>query len=224
MIKMRDNHDISGGKSGFSLIAVLLIALVGMSLVGGMMYTLQSYAGKSSVVLSDTVLDNILEDGLERGRAALKARMMNEDPPPRWTDKPGLGVDSDIDSVETLLLEDGTVYTATQNLFGKTANIKVEIFDMQYDPAPAKNAVKITDPEELKLIPHSLMLKGVVDDWDDENPELPGGGPLTSDPPVNGGAYLIRATLEVLDSGNNREVKILEAAVVQTNLTPDESS
>jgi flagellar basal body-associated protein FliL len=217
MIKMRDNHDISGGKSGFSLITVLMISLVGMFLVGGMMYTFQSFAGKSAVVLSDTVLNNILEDGVERGKAALKARMMNTDPPPRWTDKPGLGVSSDIDSVETLLLEDGTVYTATQNLFGKTANITVEIFDMQYDPE--ENAVNITDPEELKLIPHSLMLSASKDKdvYTDDIIWEPGGHETTFIDVDNGGAYLIRATLEVLDSGN-REVKILEAAVVQTNL------
>ena len=213
------------GKRGFYLIAVLIISMVGMAMVGGMLYSFQTFTGGARVVFSDTAVNNILEDGVEKGRAILKARMNNTDPPPRWMDKDGLDADSPIPDVDTLLLDDGIVYEADlsgRDLAGKTGSVRVEIFDMQYDPA--KNEVQITDQEELMRLPHSFMIKGSYEDWIQRNPKSEGGEVTGTSgaSPVNAGAYLIRATLEI-ESGVDREVKTLETAVVQTNLLPPSS-
>jgi hypothetical protein len=206
---MRDNnYGSSGRRRGFSLIAALLIAMVGMSLIGGVMYSLESFSGRSRVVLSDTVINNVLEDAIEKGKAALKARMDNEDPPPRWwMNKPSLDKDSSIPSVETLVLKDGTMLLSP-DLPGKTGNIKVEIFDMQYEP----DKIEIADAKKIELVPHSLKLKEPNPYINEEIDYVDEGAA-----PLNVGAYLIRATLEIED-GANTEVKILETAVVQANL------
>ncbi|MDR3354323.1 MAG: hypothetical protein LBO21_04745 [Synergistaceae bacterium] len=208
------DHGRARRKRGFSLVIVLGIAIAGMSLLGGMMYTIQSFSGAARVAVSDGVIYNILQDGVERGKARLKELMHNTNPPPLWTDKPGVNHDDPISSVEDLLLVSGNVPSPNLNpneFGGKTGSVKVEIFDMQYDTTK----VTISNPEELAKLPPSYILSAggpLVTSGSSLDPgksKGSGGGP-----PPQCGVYLIRATLEI----DGREEKVLETSVIQSNL------
>jgi hypothetical protein len=203
----------SGKARGFSLVLVLIISVIGMALLGGIMYTFQSFAGASRATIANDLKYNILQDGVEKGKTELKARMNNINPPPRWMDKAGLNENSDIDSLSMLLLVDGVVLDQAVAMRDGGGRIKVEIFDMQYDPAPGKNDITITDDEELALLPPSVMIAGANAAWNNKMALDPGGlTPFSGGAAGNSGVYLIRATLV-----RGSEVKILESSIMQSN-------
>jgi hypothetical protein len=196
-------------RSAFSLLAVLVIAMVGMAIVGAIMHTFQSSVGATHVVISKKLEYNLLQDGVEKGKSILKSRMNNTDPPPR-----GVNMDN-IDSLDDLLLEDGVVYTRNlggSDLAGGTGRIVVQIFDMEYNPAN----VHITEPGEMEKLPPSILLGSVGGRYGDEEVDIrnPSGGGSS-----NSGAYLIRATLEINDAHGDKRIKVLDTSILQSNLS-----
>ena len=200
-------------RRGFSLVTVLLVTIIGVALLGGIFFMLGTFAPASAVSVAQGAEYNVLQQGVERGKAILKERMDNEDPPPLWTDKPD--ATATIDSVEMLLIPNGKVIdenVGKDKLSGRSGRLVVCIYDVQYDP----NLVNITDPNKLALLPPSLVIPA-PSIWRETKPL----DPDESAPPAglsgNAGAYLIRATLDI-----GGEIKMFDSAVIQSNSKKEE--
>jgi hypothetical protein len=201
-------------RRAFSLVAVLFISIVGMAFVGAIMYNFQSSSGSSRVSGGSKLEYNLLQDGVEKGKAILKDFMANEDPPPE-----GINV-GDVDELADLLLDGigdhGVVYSRDLtggDLAGRKGNIRVEIFDMDYNPV-LNSAIT---PAEIAKLPPSLTIgSGGGTGYRSWGVGASSAG--TSSP--NSHAYLIRATLEVNDvRGVGKKIKVLDTSIVQSNLS-----
>jgi hypothetical protein len=206
-------------KRAFSLIAVLILTFAGMALVGGIMYTFQSFAGASQVASAQNVQYNLLQDGIQKGRAILRARMSTLDPPPRWYEhKVGVDSSSSITSAEDLMLVSGEVYSKVLDPsdlagVGKQGKIFVKIYDMNYEAGK----VTISDPAEISLLPPAINIDFDANDWNNRgDPLKPGEAAVTAGGgggTVNFGIYLIRAYLEI----DGAETQMLDNALLQAN-------
>ncbi|MDR3254173.1 MAG: hypothetical protein LBT31_01225 [Synergistaceae bacterium] len=206
-----------GKKRAFSLAAVLIIAFVGLALVGAIMSNFESFGGSMRASGVSKLDYNLLHDGVEKGKAILKEFMANEDPPPQ-----GMHV-NDVDELDDLLLDigdSGVVYKKDLSVgemagrAGATAGkIIVQIFDMQYNPVLNPSIL----PEERAKLPPSVMLTGNT--WEEvDREETDATEPLRSGGSTNSGVYLIRATLEISDAHDNKKIKVLDTSIVQSNL------
>lgn len=199
---------IRGRRLGVSLIVVLLIAMAGMTMLGTIVYILNVSSGSSRVSSRQTEEYNILQKAVEQGKAILRDRMGNSDPPPRWTDK--YGGEADITDSDTLLIENGIVVSSNVRVLGQgTAALEVRVFDMQYNP----ERVRISDDHELSLLPPSITLEAPSEWWSPDVLEPGSENADSSGTANNAGVYLIRATLTFPDG----ETKTIDTAVVQSN-------
>jgi len=232
-------------RSGFSLIIVLIISLVGLAIVGITLQLTVLSAGSGRVASASNMKYNLLQDAVEEGKAALKKEVgEKEDDVPRYS---GSG---EIKNVEELLIDlsfnpalaDGVVLERNFNRsqLGKLGidpastggNLTVGIYYMGgFDVDPTISSA------DLKMLPPKIELLGQAGG---ESVLVPpgeggkldgGGGGEQPDPGETGGSggggnastddagvYLIRASL-VIHKPNPKddERSTLDTAVIQMN-------
>jgi hypothetical protein len=162
---------------------------------------------------------NLLQDGIEDGRAKLREIMDNKDPIPRhpkadWT------TDYTITDLNELVISpDGVVKTAAishSNLGrmgimdpgGAGGTMSVMIYDMQYDPDTISGSMP--DDDKMRLPPSiriDASLWGTPPELDHVDEALKIGASAQ-----NTGVYLIRSTLST-----DKRITILDTAVLQSN-------
>ena len=64
-----------GARRGFSLIVVLLVSLAGLSLLGGIVYMIDTSSGSSRFSVSQDMEYNVMQQGVEEGKAELRRRV-----------------------------------------------------------------------------------------------------------------------------------------------------
>jgi hypothetical protein len=219
------------GKRGFSLLVVLIIAIIGLAIVGATLQFTVSSSGAGRVASASSTKYNLLQDAVEKGKAALKAAMDNTASPPRYPQTPG----ALIKSTDDLLLPDtpnplgNAIYQEFDKgelgrlgIAGNSGTLAVQIYDMQYDPknvAPVGAGADNISPEQLNLIPPSITVTG-------EGGINPGMSTLNANrqrlrrvggTADNTGVYLVRATLRVNDATAAGKTWMLETAIIQSN-------
>ncbi|MDR1965244.1 MAG: hypothetical protein LBQ36_00920 [Synergistaceae bacterium] len=199
---------LSGRRRGFSLILTLLVAICGAAMLGGMMVIAGSFATQSAVSMRSEEAYNILQEEIERGKAILKRAMSGASMPLKK--KSGA-----INTLDALLVYDGAnpLCDVSRNirLFGSDAELKVAIYDMEYEisdipPNP-------TD-EFLASLPQSFVLTaqtGISDGSAMGVDQIDAGAAIASGN-TDVGAYAIRATITYAD-GTERTI---ETAVLQS--------
>jgi hypothetical protein len=214
------------GRKGFSLLIVLIIAMVGLAIAGATLQITVGGSGNSRVSSAKDAKYNLLQDGIERGKAAINKIMDNDDDPPRYftgESEPNVAitrVDQLLIKVDnpSIPIKGGVVVDETLNrqrlgrlgIMGDSARLKVKIYDMQYS---AKNVAGMSK-EELKLIPPSMTVDAslgetVADGTASDLEDIP--IPVAA-PAKNVGTYLIRASLEI---GGTETV--MDSVVIQAN-------
>jgi uncharacterized membrane protein YgcG len=190
-------------RRGFSLITVLVISVVVLGAVGVVMQfmTVSAGAGRTSSTINRDY--NLLVSEVENARASLIETLQADPSAPA----PRRMTTGTITSADMLLVmpEDRRVLSqrdlSLYGLGGSTGTLTVKIYDMQYDPAD----VSMTGEEtEQNRLPPSVMLSSGGSSGGGGGPsDEPGsggggtGGGGTPGPAENGGAYLIRAYLEI---------------------------
>jgi hypothetical protein len=202
-------------RPAFSLIAVLIIAMIAMGILGGVMFSLDSsyFTLRSEDESMNEYL--VLQNEVEEARAFLKKAMMERSEVLRWRGADGSGVS--ISSLDDLLLYDpapGAVVGRLKNggeiaIGGLRGKVYVDIYDMQYEPkdldAGISEAERAQLPPSLIITVEEKIESGEEEDKDDE-PEDP------STPSDKTGSYLIKATF-VNDSDGGQ--KTVEVALMQ---------
>jgi hypothetical protein len=183
-------------RRAFSLIAVLVIALAGMALVGGILYAFNSFSGASRLVVSDSWEYNLLQEAAERGKAYVREKILAIDPDQTginghdmtWEEK--VGGATKISKHSDLLIHEEALPTPA-GARGVRGAMRLYIFDVDYD---AEEDLAALFPEDEKaLLP----------------PALPSGIGIKD---RGFGTYLIRAVF-VDDTGVEKSI---ETAIVQS--------
>ena len=213
-------------RTGFSLIVVLIISLIGLALVGATLQFTVSAGGSGRVANASGTRYTLLQAAVEEGKGVLMSAMDNVDPIPRHpnadanpeppiSELGGLLIDTDLGGpalgvVRRETLSPSALHRAgIWDTSGEGGVLTVSIYDMQYDPDVID--VPSMPAEDFSILPPSIMLDPASwrKDGDtilaDEEDEV-GVGLL------NTGVYLIRAELLV---GGRRT--ILDTAVFQSN-------
>jgi type II secretory pathway pseudopilin PulG len=221
-IRVRDIKEVSAprvARRGFSLIAVLVLSIIGMSLTAAMLHIATSSSGAGMVSSQKNARYNLLVDGAEMGKGKLKKLMDNDTAPPRYFTGKAEPTDA-IKSPDDLLVKvnDYSVFigrgVAVSEDLSRTelrryginadrASLCVRVYDMQYSPELVQASPDAAMPPSVRLNTTAPPQKGPVSSIEEGN----GSGAAS-----NAGAYLIRATLEI---GGRRTV--LETAVIQSN-------
>jgi type II secretory pathway pseudopilin PulG len=207
-----------GRRRGFSLLIVLVIAIIGLAVVGVTVQMTTTSSGAGRMASATNVKYNFLQHAVEEGKAALKEKMDNEDDPPRFV---GYDTTPTITAADELLIDEdfgigedpgivkNTTLTKAQlgrlGIAGDSGTLVVKIYDMGYDP----KKVSPGSDDELKKIPPSIII--AKDQWNNRGEE----GEILSESSLNVGAYLVRASLRVGDSET-----VLDSAIMQANSKP----
>lgn len=193
-----DNDNKTHAHTGFSLIIVLVVALVGMALIGVAFYIYESSAGQTDTTLQRSLEYNALQEALEKGKNHLLTLVNRVDTVPRWST-----ADVPIKNPQALRIPGGYggALSYSKKVGGENADIKIEIFDMLYDASK----VSLTDPATSVDLPASMRLVWLVGGAEPSA----AGAPSPTD---YAGAYLIRATLTI-----GGQTKRMEVSVVQRN-------
>jgi hypothetical protein len=223
-------------RAGFSLLTVLIISIAVMSLLGGVMFMFNSFAGGSRVAVSDADVYNTLQTEIEAARAILKMEMSalsgDERPWHQLDAGDKISALADLEPTDGLgnKVNDSLPNGVPRRIGARTGTLVVKIYDMSYEdgniPTSAADAgLSQADYEKLisELPPRFLFVEGEEENPDKEpleptyhepteTPESPGsGGGGGGSAAANGGVYLIRATITFGDG----ESKTIETAVVQ---------
>ena len=201
-------------REGFSLILVLIIFLIGVSVSGGVMYMVSTYAGGERSSIMTEAGYNVMQDGLEQGKTILRERLGalgSGDLPPRWTDVKGASYK--LKNMEDLLIADGKVIdgraVSAKELGGRGGRLSVKIYDLQYLPADLDPALS-NDVTALMKMPPSMNLS-VRSDAGGLATIDQGDASRVGSATVNVGVYLISSSLTV-----GGDEKSLESVVVQS--------
>ncbi|MDR1019238.1 MAG: hypothetical protein LBL73_00640 [Synergistaceae bacterium] len=217
----------SGKRRAFSLIAVLVIALAGMALVGGILYTFNSFAGASRQVTSDSWEYNILQEAVEQGKTYVREEMIKHgnnggDEPLTWKENDS----AKVGAIDDLLIrspagghsQTGHYIHRTVNERGLNGTLDLYIYAMGYT---SSDVAPTLSPAERALLPPMM------------SPLPPNGGGggsggvLTATPlgtnsdedeepdeyKLDIAAYLIRAVFVDADTGAEKSI---ETAVIQS--------
>ncbi|MDR1651649.1 MAG: hypothetical protein LBR87_07660 [Synergistaceae bacterium] len=242
MAELSSRKVLSRKKSGFSLIAVLIISLIGLAAVGAALQFANVSSGAGTMSSALSVKYNILQDAVEEGKARLKRSMDNLDPPHRYFDKASVPEDTVITQSDMLLLADeytvpgevsprplgyrevplGRGDLTRLGIPGDSGELVVRIYDMQYDPekiAEVGTESGQIAPAELALLPPSVSVLGADDfeigittDAPDYDRTI--GHGLSAN---NTGVYLIRASLSVTGAGSEMRAWTLDTSIIQSN-------
>jgi hypothetical protein len=209
---------------------VLVVSLIGLAIVGAVLQLTVLSSGSGRVVSAGNEQYNLLQTAVERGRTALKRAMYTSYCPPRYY-APG-GIISEIDDLLINYYGDygendrwcgkGMPFESERlegrdlgrlGIAGTWADLTVKIYDLQYPTDDAVFRIPYENPDQVPLIPPSMML------FDQQFEEAEAQDIIYSgvggDPEIQAGVYLIRASL-VIDGRGDRPVK-LDAAVIQAN-------
>ncbi|MDR0615270.1 MAG: hypothetical protein LBG29_00525 [Synergistaceae bacterium] len=210
-------------RRAFSLIAVIAIAIAGLALVGGILYTFQAFSGASMQVTSSSWEYNFLQEAVEQGKAFLRNQTLSLEP---GTDEPLTWKESDSDKIENLtdlLIRDkdgkqiGHLTSRNINERGLNGTLNLYIYSMAY----TSDDISVSIPaEDRAQLPPSFPIysSGAESEWE-EGPLEPGAIITSDDIGTSGGeaAYLIRATFT--DNVTHSE-KSIETAIVQSMKAP----
>jgi hypothetical protein len=207
-------------RRAFSMIAVVIIAVSGMALVGGILYTFNSFAGASRQSTSESWEYNVLQEAVEQGKAIVRERMLDENAtePLTWL-KPSNGINDFRDL--RVISPDGTLIPTPMNvtkISGRDlgGTLSMYILAMDYDPKynPNGDLDPGIAPAAKALLPPSLKITGTGNSIVDGE-ALGEDDPNDTDDPGKSGrsaAYLIRAVF-VDDNGAEKSI---ETAIVQS--------
>jgi hypothetical protein len=200
---------LRGRKRGFSLIAVMIIGLAGMSIAGIMFQLMTSGSGASNTAITSGNRYNLLTEAVEKKRSKLIEVVDVQDSSDPDT-KPPKRTPGNVNALDDLLIVAHpkvepireTSLTAKQlaeyGLKGGSGKLSVRVYDMQY----TSSEMLITDEKQKKLLPPSVVLDT-------------GGSPGSPGTPVDyAGAYLIRATLTV---GDDHAGSVAMALILSNN-------
>ena len=106
-----------GARRGFSLIVVLLVLLAGLSLLGGIVYMIDTSSGSSRFSVSQDMEYNVMQRGVEEGKAELRRRVAAVSVDlPHWSSTPDESIPS---SLSSLLIPNGTLLRSEERRVGK---------------------------------------------------------------------------------------------------------
>lgn len=203
-------------RTGFSLISVLMLTIMSFALVGGIAYIFNATSATSRAAAGRAEAYNILQDGVERGKAFLIEKMSDADRPLRWNTAPS---DQQIDELADLLVRDdaGDVIgdllgTPGQPLSvgGSSYAFSVRIYDMQFTDADIAPGLGADALAALRMTLPQAMSFSTASAQDDGNVLDPN---TTLSASTNAGIYLIRASLTPDDAA--AETFTIETAVIQ---------
>lgn len=197
---MRKRSESAGQSShaGFSLIVVLIIAVIGMALIGVTFYIYDSSVGHATVAIQRSLEYNAMQAGLERAKSALVLMCDNENTVPRWYDVAGRS--STISGPADLVIEGGT-FTENVRVGGKDARLVVEIFDAGY----AESSLAASVDNEMQM-PPAQQITGDINDSQAI------------------GSYLIRATLTIDGEAKQMETLLFQRNRVESVTSGGSSS
>jgi hypothetical protein len=194
-------------RPAFSLVAVLIIAMIAMGILGGVMFSLDStyftLRGEKES-LDERVL---LENAVEKARAFLKKTMMERAEVIRWKDSGRETITS---------LNDLSLYASSEDVSAGSlkGSLYVNIYDMQYKVEDLDSGLR--EDERLLLPPASILTGGDGEETDtdvDPSESLEGGvSEPIADANTKTGSYLIRATFV---NGGDGGQKTVEVALLQ---------
>lgn len=182
LIKRTPGISVSRRRSGFSLIMVLIISMIGLAIIGATLQFTVMSSGSGRVVSAGNTKYNFLQDAVEEGKAALKQAMDSPDiKPPRYFPEDGASADIGvIVSVDQLLikhdfdtgLQKGWVFTrlidkgqlGKLGIAGNGATLDVKIYDMQYKGDDVDPAIP---SDQMKLLPPAMSLFGGATSYHD---------------------------------------------------------
>jgi hypothetical protein len=212
--------------TAFSLIAVLIISLIGLAVIGALLQITVISGGAGRTASVNAVKYNRLQEAVEEGKAKLKEKMMalGADPAPRYNavgpidDLDDLLISFDLDGPDPGIVRRVEIPASElgrMGIFvpsGTTATLTVAIYDMGYDSSPENIQIDPSDADFSKIPPAiSLDVSGAsgagTTDMD-KSPTTEGGA-------NDAGTYLIRATLALGD-----EEFIMESAIMQAKDKP----
>ncbi|MDR1516192.1 MAG: hypothetical protein LBS45_10910 [Synergistaceae bacterium] len=161
-------------RRAFSLIAVLIIALAGMALVGGILYTFEAFSGASRQTTSSSWEYNILQEAVEHGKAFVREQTLalipDDDLPLTWKES-----DTDkISSLSSLLIrgKDGTqighlIKNYPINEKGLNGTLNLYIYSMGYTSDDIDDSA-LSASDRALLPPSIIMPEGGGGDGDSE--------------------------------------------------------
>lgn len=195
-----------GARRGFSLIVVLLVSLAGLSLLGGIVYMIDTSSGSSRFSVSQDMEYNVMQRGVEEGKAELRRRVAAVSVDlPHWSSTPDESIPS---SLSSLLIPNGTIVDRTvpgRELGGnKEGRLTVNVYDLRYDASKVPNNAAL-----IMTLPPSIQIGGTPEPPGEI--EIPGESPIGSTTASNAAAYLVRASLVI---GGHR--KVLDTIVIQS--------
>ena len=209
-----------GARRGFSLIAVLVLSMIGLAFAAAMMQIATASSGAGRISSQKNARYNLLVDGSEIGKGKLKELMDNDAAPPRYftgDDEPTDEIMSADDllikvSDKNVFLNHGVAMSedldrAELRRYGIAADsgkLLVKVYDLQYSPELVNSSARGGIPASCKMDTPAPPKYGPTPDVDDES--------FSTGSASNAGAYLIRATLEI----DGRKT-VLETAVIQSN-------
>ena len=220
-------NDEGGAKNerGFTLIIVLIIAVVGLAMTGLLASVMIVSHASGRVANAEIAKSNLLQSALEGGKGLLKEVMDDKIAAPRYFKKGNddkASETADITSAANLYLTDksgkplgskkdrvlGKAALGPLSLFGDSGRVTVRIYDMQYDPKLVKAA-----PGEIEFFPPATHIREIPPDEESYAP-----GDNDRKPALSGcGIYLVRATLSITDRASGSEkIWILDSAVIQS--------
>jgi uncharacterized membrane protein YgcG len=232
----------AGKRRGFSLVAVVIIAIAGMALVGGILYTFQAFSGSARQVISSSWVYNDLQEGVEYGKAFLRERMLDPTLDEKLSWKQGVTDTTQIATVDDLLIRDVSapyaqighiVRDKDINEKGVKGKLNVYIYAMGYKSGDVSSSISA---DQRAKLPPTIVLKptdgdGGINDDKSKPADLDagsggsvagggggggsgGGGTDVRDGGAKDvGAYLIKAVFKDDDTGVEKSI---ETALVQS--------
>jgi hypothetical protein len=209
-----------------------MIAVAGMTLLGGLLYMFDAFAGNSRVTVNDAEVYNYLQSEIENAKSELRRYMMR--PENKKVQAKDIGTILSLDDIEVYRDEDDDVpfYTSRDQVSVRVGmrpgDLSVKIYDMQYDKdkiPPTPTDAGMTDGEYARFIsslPPTVSL--FVNPGEEDSPTPIGTDPdgTSEEPPdvtgasAHSGVYLIRASIDF--GGGLR--KTIDTALVQRDGTP----
>jgi hypothetical protein len=222
-------------RRAFSLVIVLMIAVAGMSLLGGLLYMFDTFAGASRTVANDTEVYNHLQSEVENAKSFLRSYMYDKKKKVQAKVGKGDMVKSLADIEVWKKNDDGTLDSYLyrekrdrEKVGMREGRLTVRIYDMQHEGKIPKSPgdAGLTDAQYEELIaslPPTMPFSGKAEADPPAGPEdvdePSETKPDTASPGVaeHCGVYLIRASI---DFGEGMR-KTIETALVQRDGSPE---
>ena len=221
-------------RQAFSLVIVLIITIAGMSLLGGLLYMFDAFAGASRVAVNDAEVYNYLQSQIEDAKSILRSYMLDEKKKVQAKIEAPSVLNS-LEDIEVYKKNDDGSWDASpfykvdreERVGMRRGRLTVNIYDMQHSgkipETPAEAGLGMGEYEELiASLPPVLLFSGNTEGGGDRS------NPLREDDPQDdaegsasgaadhSGVYLIRASIDFGDGLG----KTIDTAVVQRDGSP----